>query len=130
LYAYFAKPEAEKLGMMHMDLSVLHVLICPEIIGREIHLETIERVLAQTRTWQGEMLLRSGEAGWGKSCLVAELKIRSAQPTDLGAICSLLFDAVRYRTQTKTGGTRPQAHPSSGLVAEVRALYPEFSFPD
>jgi len=38
LYAYLVKPEAEKTDMMHMDLPVLHSLICPEIIGRENHL--------------------------------------------------------------------------------------------
>jgi len=54
-------------------------LICPVLIGQEAHLETMEHVLVQARTGQGRVILVAGEAGWGKSRLTNEFKIRAAE---------------------------------------------------
>lgn len=54
----------------HLD----HPLICQSLVGRELHLAALRLVMKSTRSGQGQVLLLSGEAGIGKSRLVAELK--------------------------------------------------------
>ena len=49
------------------------------LIGREAHLETMEQILAQARTGQGQTILVAGEAGWGKSRLTNEFKTRATE---------------------------------------------------
>jgi predicted ATPase len=57
-------------------------VICPVLIGREAFLDSIERVFEQVRNGQGQTILVSGEAGIGKSRLVAEIKARLGQGQD------------------------------------------------
>ena len=49
--------------------------ICPKLIGREAYLESVTLLVGQTRQGNGHTLLLSGEAGIGKSRLVAEVKV-------------------------------------------------------
>ncbi|MDQ2904616.1 MAG: AAA family ATPase [Chloroflexota bacterium] len=50
-------------------------IICPMLIGRDQELAVLRHLLKHTSSGQSQMLLLSGEAGIGKSRLVAELKI-------------------------------------------------------
>jgi DNA-binding CsgD family transcriptional regulator len=54
-------------------------IVCPVTIGRQPHLAEIERLLDQLALGHGQTLLVTGEAGIGKSRLVAETKARAEQ---------------------------------------------------
>ncbi len=60
-----------------MTLAVDTPIICPVLIGRDQELAALGHLLNQTSSGQGQMLLLCGEAGIGKSRLVAELKTSS-----------------------------------------------------
>jgi len=53
-------------------------MVCPILVGREPHLELLDRLVEQTRGGQGQTVLLSGEAGVGKSRLLAEVRARAA----------------------------------------------------
>jgi len=52
-------------------------IVCPVLIGREAPLASFERVFAQVTSGQGHTVLVSGEAGIGKSRLLAEARARA-----------------------------------------------------
>jgi len=60
--------------MQHLDRPV----VCPVTIGRAPHLDAFERSLAEAVDGRGQTLLVAGEAGVGKSRLVAEARGRAA----------------------------------------------------
>jgi tetratricopeptide (TPR) repeat protein/DNA-binding CsgD family transcriptional regulator len=62
-----------------MTVSSTSPILCPALIGRTSHLEALTRLVDQARGGSGQTVLISGEAGIGKSRLVAELKTRAAQ---------------------------------------------------
>ena len=49
-------------------------IVCPVLIGRERQIDVLLRLVDQARTGQGQTTLIAGEAGIGKSRLIAELK--------------------------------------------------------
>lgn len=53
------------------------LVLCPVTIGRAAHLKSIEQALRQTVDGQGQTLIIAGEAGIGKSRLIAEAKARA-----------------------------------------------------
>ena len=61
-----------------MNLPLSQSILCPQLIGREIHLEIMEQFPSQAGAGYGQTILVAGEAGWGKSRLVAEFKTRAA----------------------------------------------------
>src|SRR5579864_4144752 len=60
---------------MPFDTSV----VCPVFIGRTAALASFERIVEQVGNGRGQMVLVSGEAGIGKSRLVAEAKASVGQ---------------------------------------------------
>jgi DNA-binding CsgD family transcriptional regulator/tetratricopeptide (TPR) repeat protein len=54
-------------------------IVCPITIGREAHLSAVDRLLDQLLSGSGQTLLVTGEAGIGKSRLVAETRVRAAE---------------------------------------------------
>ncbi|RIK38147.1 MAG: hypothetical protein DCC55_21995 [Chloroflexi bacterium] len=60
-------------------------LLCPTLIGREAQLFALAELLGQARQGHGQIAMISGEAGIGKSRLVAEVKQVAA-----GQGCSIL----------------------------------------
>jgi tetratricopeptide (TPR) repeat protein/DNA-binding CsgD family transcriptional regulator len=54
-------------------------ILCPAIIGRTLHLEALSQTLEQARGGVGQTVLISGDAGIGKSRLVAEAKARAVK---------------------------------------------------
>jgi predicted ATPase len=55
--------------------KLLHLFICPTFIGREPNLANLQMSINNKRTGEGQpVLLISGEAGIGKSRLIAEAK--------------------------------------------------------
>src|SRR5690348_3384969 len=56
-------------------------IICPVVIGREHQVEALDDLINQACSSHGQMVLVTGEAGIGKSRLVAETvsRLRSSQ---------------------------------------------------
>jgi len=54
-------------------------ILCPILIGRDTQVAALTRLLDLARAGQGQIALLSGEAGIGKSRLVAEISIQAAQ---------------------------------------------------
>jgi tetratricopeptide (TPR) repeat protein len=54
-------------------------LVCPLLLGREPYLAASDRLITQACGGQGQVVLITGEAGIGKSRLVAEVQARAAQ---------------------------------------------------
>jgi len=108
-------------------------IICPVLVGRAPQLEALGRRLEQVRDGRGQVLLVSGEAGLGKSRLVAELE---AQAVKLGfrilhgscfePDCSFpyapLLDLLRTLFATRSAAVVQAAGP---CAAELTALLPE-----
>jgi DNA-binding CsgD family transcriptional regulator len=61
-----------------MALPVERAVVCPVLIGRAPYLEAIERTLDQARDGVGQTMLLGGEAGIGKTRLVAEARRHAA----------------------------------------------------
>ena len=53
-------------------------VICPVPIGRAYERDVLYQLISLARSGQGQVVQVSGEAGIGKSCLVAEVKTRAA----------------------------------------------------
>ena len=98
---------------MPFDTSV----VCPVLIGRTAPLASFERVFEQVKSGQGHTVLVSGEAGIGKSRLVAEVRARREQAahTVLQGACfeqdrvlpfAPLLDVLRTRPCGRRRGLR------------------------
>jgi predicted ATPase len=81
-------------------------LVCPVLIGREQELTTLRLLTDRAKSGQGQVALVSGEAGIGKSRLVAEVKTSAAAhdfllvqgscfPTDHAISYAPLLDLLR-----------------------------------
>src|SRR5262249_39921322 len=66
-------PERESGGAPVVP-SIGTPIVCPVLVGRAPHLAELGRCLEHGRAGRGQVLLVSGEAGVGKSRLVAELE--------------------------------------------------------
>jgi hypothetical protein len=69
------QPRKVTIMAMPSDKSV----VCPVLIGRTAYLASFEHVFEQVGNGQGQTVLVSGEAGIGKSRLVAEARTRLGQ---------------------------------------------------
>jgi predicted ATPase/DNA-binding CsgD family transcriptional regulator len=89
-----------------MTIPVEKPIICPVLVGREPQLAAMRDLLNQTSSGQGQVLLLCGEAGIGKSRLVAELTTSATAqgfhvlqgkcfPTDLTSPYAPLRDLLR-----------------------------------
>jgi predicted ATPase len=54
-------------------------VLSPVLVGRDAHLEVLERALHQAAEGNGQVVLLAGEAGIGKSRLVRETRARAAE---------------------------------------------------
>src|SRR6266496_3158284 len=88
-------------------------IICPVLIGRRAQLTTLRLLVDQARSGKGQIVLLSGEAGIGKSRLVAEAKTyATAQgflllqgqcfPTDRSCPYAPLLDLLRAHLATSS----------------------------
>ena len=89
-----------------MTIPVDKPIICPVLVGRDQELAALRHLLKHTSSGQGQVLLLCGEAGIGKSRLVAELKTSATAqgfrvlegkcfPTDLTCPYAPLRDLLR-----------------------------------
>jgi predicted ATPase len=61
-----------------MELSYNNPIVCPIVIGRTTELTALHQLIDQVKGRRGHVALISGEAGIGKSRLVAEVKTYAA----------------------------------------------------
>ena len=60
-------------------MPIEHSVLCPLLIGRAVDLESLKRTLQSVSPGKGQTVLVAGEAGIGKTRLVAETKARASQ---------------------------------------------------
>src|SRR5579859_6266420 len=99
-------------------------IICPTLVGRIGQFATLQRLIEQAKQGEGHVVLISGEAGIGKSRLVAEAKTYAVAqgflllqgncfPTDLTYPYAPLLDLLRSLLASD---------PSAALAASVETL--------
>ena len=109
-------------------------LVCPRLIDRSIELAAIDRALAHVRNDQGLVLMIAGEAGIGKSRLLAEARAHAQR---LGFLClegrcfepdiALPFAPLLDLLQTHLGGMPVAELPSalSDAAPDLSRLLPD-----
>src|SRR5579859_5746654 len=99
-------------------------IICPTLVGRRGQFATLQRLIEQAKQGEGHVVLISGEAGIGKSRLVAEAKTHAEMqgflllqgncfPRDLTYPYAPLLDLLRALLASNpapTGGTTDDGH--------------------
>jgi DNA-binding CsgD family transcriptional regulator len=102
--------------MKAMGESVTLSITCPTLIGRVGHLEALQLLVEQAKRGERHVTLISGEAGIGKSRLVAEVKTYAARqgflllqgncfPTDITYPYAPLLDLLRTLFASHTAAT-------------------------
>src|SRR5579862_892269 len=113
-----------------MGETTIQPVTCPVLIGREKHLATLHQLVENARRGDASMALISGEAGVGKSRLVARVKAYATDhgflplqgqcfPTDLTYPYAPLLDLLRSLI-----GSRAPAISSAILESLARDIYP------
>jgi predicted ATPase len=118
-------------------------IICPVLIGRTTDLATLFQLINRAKSGKGGFALLSGEAGIGKSRLVAELKTEAVAqgfqslqghcfPTDRACPYAPLLDVLRSvflhtPAAQLAMSVGPFARELSPLLPEVPLLFPELA---
>jgi len=116
-------------------------VICPTLIGRTDEIAVFHKLIDEVKSGKGQVILLCGEAGIGKSRLIAELKTEafaqgfqslqgSCFPTDHSCPYAPLLDmlhSVFLHTNTAQLGSslEPFARELKPLLPEVSQLFPE-----
>ncbi len=109
-------------------------IICPVLIGRKAELTTLHLLIDQARSGKGQIALLSGEAGIGKSRLVAEAKTyATAQgflilqgqcfPTDPSCPYAPLLELLR--SHLATSSPEQAATEMGSLASALSTLLPD-----
>ena len=99
-----------------MSMSLNMPVICPLLIGRQLEITTLHALADQTGSRRGQLVLISGEAGIGKSRLVAETHTYTTEqgflqiqgncfPTDRSSPYAPLLDLLRSSPARETLAT-------------------------
>jgi DNA-binding CsgD family transcriptional regulator len=124
-----------------MTAAMPPVFICPALIGRERDLTALQVLIDQERNGEGKAIIISGEAGIGKSRLVAEVKAAAAHhgflllegqcfQMDSAFPCAPLLDLFRaYFARFAPSGLPGNLH---SFVSALCRLLPDLAllFPD
>ena len=118
-------------------------IICPVLIGRRAELTTLRLLVDRARSGKGQIVLLSGEAGIGKSRLVAEAKTYATAhgflllqgqcfPTDLSypyapLLDLLLFVAASHLATAITSDLVPFVRELHHLLPDVVSLPPDLA---
>lgn len=119
-----------------MALSLEKSYVCPVVIGRDGEIALLERVLEQVRGGHGQTVLVAGEAGIGKSRLVATVRAHAEGlgfPSFQGQ-CFEADAAYPYAPLVDLVRTHMAGQPSDALasdsslaISELRGLVPELA---
>lgn len=103
-----------------------------QLVGRREELAHLEDALAEARAGRGRAVLIDGEAGVGKSRLLAELRARAADATQVDLSCQPLTDATPYavfrrplRTLLAIPSATSRVEAGQDLLAALERLAPE-----
>src|SRR5262249_30822550 len=119
-----------------MTLPLERTVVCPVLIGRAPYVDALERTLEQVRGGAGRTVLIAGEAGIGKTRLVAEARLRAAgrgflllqgncfEP-DRSLAYGPILDLLRAFTATQTPEELDEA--LGPAAPEVLKLLPELA---
>ena len=121
-----------------MAIAFNKPIVCPILIGRTPELRALHSLIDQVKVGHGQIVLVSGEAGVGKSRLVAETKVSAAAQgflllqgncfsTDLSSPYAPLLDlvrtsAARQLTATIVSGLAPFARELHQLLPDIVPL--------
>jgi predicted ATPase len=124
-----------------MTRSFHGTVVCPSFIGRQLDLTALQLLIDREIGGQGRVVLLSGEAGIGKSRLVAEAKIYAAARdvlflqgncfhTDRSFPYAPLLDC--FRSYFAKSVPVPVADTMKPLLSELSRLLPDLTllFPD
>jgi tetratricopeptide (TPR) repeat protein len=117
-----------------MEQSDARPILCPILVGRSSHLVTLQLLVERAKEGEGHVALIEGEAGIGKSRLVAEAKTYAAAqgflllqgncfPTDLTYPYAPLLDLLR--TLSASNLEAPLAAVVKTLARDIFPLLPE-----
>lgn len=122
-----------------MPISLDKPILCPIIVGRASYLELLKQYLDETQSGHGQIILLAGEAGIGKSRLVAEAKAWGQQK-GLGILQGNCFepdgllpyapilDLIRgFISLHSAERLKPFASELVKLVPELSGLLPDIS---
>jgi DNA-binding CsgD family transcriptional regulator len=125
-----------------MERSINQSLVCPKTIGRTAELAALGLIVEQAKEGRGQIVLLRGEAGIGKSRLVAETKARA---TGLGflllqgncfrsdrffpyaPLLELLRAYISTHAATAVGDLKSLAPALSRLLPDLTLLLPELA---
>src|SRR6266496_1970876 len=113
-----------------MANSIAPLTICPTLIGREKQLTTLQQRISHAKGSKGGLALISGEAGIGKSRMVAEAKTYATTqgflllqgncfPTDLTCPYAPLLDLLRSLV-----ASNPKASLTAAVETLARDIFP------
>ena len=120
---------------MNTSPQLEELMVCPITIGREREIESLGRLIEQLQAGQGTTVLITGEAGIGKSRLVAEARARAVS-LGAGVLQGAAFEldrsapygAITDLLRTFVAGKSPQdvldAFPAGPSVSAVARLLP------
>ncbi len=122
--------------MIAMTRAFPGTVVCPIFIGRQLDLTALYLLIDRLKSEQGQMVLLSGEAGIGKSRLVAEAKAYAAAhdvllfqgncfPTDRSLPYAPLLDL--FRTYFVKQAALPVADNVKPLLSELSRLLPDLA---
>jgi hypothetical protein len=103
----------EGKGIISITEPMIPVFICPTLIGRHLDLTALHMLIERKSSGQGRAILICGEAGIGKSRLVAEAKISAAQKD------FLLFEGQCFQTD--------RAFPYAPLLDLFRSYFARYT---
>jgi DNA-binding CsgD family transcriptional regulator len=117
-----------------MDSLVGTPIICPVLIGRKVELATLHLLVDEAASGGGQTVLLSGEAGVGKSRLVAETRTYATEqgflalqghcfPTDSSCPYAPLLDLVRSHFTAST--LKHMATETPHLTSALSLLLPD-----
>src|SRR5579864_3017487 len=116
-----------------MPISLHQPVICPVLIGRTPDLAVLHLCIEQVRSGKGQVALLCGEAGIGKSRLVAEIKTSATRqgfqylqgncfPTDFSCPYAPLLDLLHSAFLTSRAAIEALVGP---FVRELAPLLPD-----
>src|SRR5438874_5011465 len=129
-------------GRYAMERSIDRPLLCPKIIGRTPELAALGLLVEQTKEGRGQIALLRGEAGIGKSRLVAETKataagldflllqgncFRSDRFFPYAPLLDLLRTYISTHAVTSVQALKPLAPALSHLLPDLSLLLPELA---
>jgi DNA-binding CsgD family transcriptional regulator len=122
---------------MHLD----HDVVCPTLIGRNVHLAAVRRMLTRARECSGGVSLIVGEAGVGKSRLLRAM-MEEARSNGFFALHGACFEAERsipyaplldlVRLFAASASPAVVSHVLAPASSELVTIFPELApvFPD